>query len=91
MLQDFKDIFPDEVPGLPLKRDIDFTIEIVPRVAPVSRAPYRMNTLEMLELKMQLQELLDKNYTRPSVYPWGAPVLFVKNKDGIIRLCIDYR
>ena len=91
MLQDFKDVFPDEVIGLPPKRDIDFTIELVPGAAPVSRAPYIMSTLEMLELKMQQQELLDKKYIRSSVSPWGEPVLFVKNKYGTLRLCIDNR
>ena len=91
MLQEFKDVFPDEIPGLPPSQDIDFTIELVPRAAPVSKAPYRMSTPEMLELKMQLQELLEKKYIRPSVSPWGAPVLFVKKKDGTLRLCIDYR
>ena len=70
MLQEFRDVFPDEISGLPPKRGIDFTIELVPRAAPVSKAPYRMSTLEMLELKMQLQELLDKKYIRPSVSPW---------------------
>ena len=73
-------MFPDEIPGLPPKRDIDFTIELVPGAAPVSKTPYRMSTPEMLELKMQLQELLEKKYIRPSVSPWGA-----------LKLCIDYR
>ena len=91
VLQEFRDVFPDEILGLPLKRDIDFTIELVPGAALVSKAPYRMSTLEMLELKMQLQELLEKKYIRPSVSPWGAPVLFVKKKDGTLRFCIDYR
>ena len=90
MLQEFKDVFPDEISGLPPKRDIDFTIELVPRAAPVSKTPYRMSTSEMLELKMKLQELLEKKYIRLSVSPWGAPVLFVKKKDGTLRLCIDY-
>jgi len=62
VLQEFRDVFPDEISGLPPKRGIDFTIELVPRAAPVSKAPYRMSTLEMLELKMQLQELLEKKY-----------------------------
>ena len=88
---EFKDVFPDEIPGLPPKREIDFTIELVSGVAPVCKTPYRMSTPEMLELKMQLQELLEKKYIRPSVSPWGALVLFVKNKDGTLRLCIDYR
>ena len=57
----------------------------------MSKPPYKMSTLEMLELKMQLQELLEKKYIWPSVSPWGAPVLFVKKKDGTLRLCIDYR
>ena len=91
MLQDIKDVFPDEILGLPPKRDIDFTIELVPGAAPVSKKPYRMSTPQMLELKMQLQELLEKKYIIPSVSPWGAPVLFVRKKDGTLRLCIDYR
>ena len=72
VLQDFEDVFPDEVPRLPPKRDIDLTIEIVPGAAPMSSAPYRMTTPEMLDLKMQLQELLDKKYIRSSVSPWGT-------------------
>ena len=67
VLQEFKDVFPDEIPGLPPKRDIDFTIELVTGAAPVSKTHYRMSTPEMLELKMQLQELLDKKNIRPSV------------------------
>eukprot|EP00253_Pinus_taeda_P018663 PITA_18663 len=86
-----KYVFPEEIPGLPPRRNIDFTIELVPGAAVVSRAPYRMSVPELTELKMQLQELLDKNYIHPSVSPWGAPVLFVKKKDGTFRICIDYR
>ena len=77
-------MFADEIPWLPPKRDIDFTIELVPGVAPVSKTPYRVSTPEMLEL-------LEKKYIRPSVSPWGAPVSFVKMKDGTLRVCIDYR
>ena len=91
MLHEFRDVFPNEIPGLRPKKDTDFTIELVPGAAPVSKAPYRMSTPEMLELKMQLQELLEKKYIRLSVSPWGAPVLFVKKKNGTLRLCIDYR
>eukprot|EP00253_Pinus_taeda_P017026 PITA_17026 len=91
IIQEFTDVFPEEIPRLPPRRNIDFTIELIPGVAPVSRAPYRMSTPELTELKMQLQELLDKEYIRPSVSPWGAPVLFVKKKDGTLRMCIDYR
>ena len=80
VLQEFKDVFPDDIPGILSKRDIYFTIELVLGAAPVSKTPYRMTTPEMLELKMQLQELLEKKYIRPSVSPWGALVLFVKKK-----------
>ena len=69
MLQEFRDVFPDDIPRLPPKRDIDFTIDLVLGATPISKAAYRMSTLEMLELKMQLQELLEKNYIRPSVSP----------------------
>ena len=89
VLQEFNDVFPDEIPRLPPKRDIDFTIKIVSRETLVSKTPYRMSTPEVLELKMKLQELLENKYIRPSVSPWGAPVLFVKKKDGTLRLCID--
>eukprot|EP00253_Pinus_taeda_P026946 PITA_26946 len=91
VIQEFTDVFPEEIPGLPPKRNIDFTIELVPGAARVSRAPYRMSVPELTELKMQLQELLDKNYIRPSVSLWGALVLFVKKKDRTFRMCIDYR
>ena len=69
MLQEFRDVFPNEIPGLPPKRDIDFTIELMPGVASVSKTPYRMITPKMLEVKMQLQELLEKKYIRSSVSP----------------------
>ena len=70
---------------------MDLAIEIVLGIVPMSRAPYRMAPTELKELKSQLQELLDKGFIRPSVSPWGAPVLFVKKKDGTLRMCIDYR
>ena len=91
VLQEFKDVFPNEIPGLPPKRDIDFTIELVLGTKPVSKTPYRMSTLEILASNMKLQELLENNYIKLSVSPWGALVLFVKKKDGTLRLCIDYR
>eukprot|EP00253_Pinus_taeda_P001681 PITA_01681 len=84
-------IYAVQIPGLPPKRNLDFTIELAPRAAPVSRAPYWMSVPELTELKMQLQELLEKKYIRPSISPWGAPVLFVRKKDGTLRMCIDYR
>ena len=76
VLQEFRDVFLDEIPGILPKSNIDFTIELMPREAPVSKEPYRMSTPELLEMKMELQELLEKNYIRPSVSPWGAPVIF---------------
>ena len=78
VIREFKEVFPKEIPHLPPKREIDFSIDLVPGATPISRAPYRMSPPELMELKMQLQELLDKGYIRPSVSPWGAPVLFVK-------------
>ncbi|TYK22952.1 reverse transcriptase [Cucumis melo var. makuwa] len=91
VVKEFLDVFPNDLSGLPPDREIEFTIELLPRTAPISQAPYRMAPSELKELKMQLQELVDKGYIRPSVSPWGAPVLFVKKKDGTLRLCIDYR
>ena len=74
----------EEILGLPSKRELDFTIELVPGVVPNSKAPYWMNILEINELKSQLKELIDKKYIRPSVSPWGAPVIFVKKNDGTL-------
>ncbi|XP_055961859.1 uncharacterized protein LOC126681798 [Mercurialis annua] len=91
VVRDFPDVFLDELPGLPPHREVDFEIETIPGSAPISIAPYRMAPLELKELKKQLEELLDKGFIKPSISPWGAPVLFVKKKDGSMRLCIDYR
>ena len=90
-VSDFPDVFPEELPGLPPHREIEFAIDVVPGATPASITPYRMAPLELKEWKLQLQELLEKGFIRPSVSPWGAPVLFVKKKDGTLRLCIDYR
>ena len=84
-------VFPYELPCLPPHRDIEFCIDVVSDTALISMPPYRMAPAELRELKEQLQELLDKGFIRPSTLPWGAPVLFVKKKDGTLRLCIDYR
>lgn len=88
--REFEDVFA-ALQGLPPDRSDPFTIELEPGTAPLSKAPYRMAPAEMAELKKQLEELLDKGFIRPSSSPWGAPVLFVKKKDGSFRLCIDYR
>ncbi|WVZ89497.1 hypothetical protein U9M48_035891 [Paspalum notatum var. saurae] len=89
---DFPDVFPEELPGLPPDRDVEFKIDLIPGMAPVSRRPYRMAPDELKELKTQLQEQLDKGFIRPSSSPWGCPALFVEKKDqGGKRLCVDYR
>ncbi|GJU78891.1 putative reverse transcriptase domain-containing protein [Tanacetum coccineum] len=85
------EVFPEDLPGLPPARPVEFQIDLVPGAAPVARAPYRLAPSEMKELSEQLQELSDKGFIRPSSSPWGAPVLFVKKKDGSFRMCIDYR
>ena len=90
-VSDFPDMFPEQLSELPPHREIEFAIDVVPGATPASITPYRMAPLELKELKLQLQELLKKGFIRPSVSPWGAPVLFVKKKDGTLRLCIDYR
>ena len=81
MPREYRDVFSEEVPGLPSRRDIDFSIELAPGAVPVSRTPYRISTPKLVELKLQLKEMMDKGYIRPSMSPWGAPVLFVK-KEG---------
>ena len=91
VVQEFPDVFPEELPGLPPDREIEFSIDLIPGTQPISIPPYRMAPSELNELKTQLQDLLDKGFIRPSISPWGAPVLFVKKKDGSLRLCIDYR
>ena len=87
----FSEVFPEDLPGVPPKRKIDFGIDLLPDTQPISIPPYRMSTAELKELKEQLKDLLDKGFIRPSISPWGAPVLFVKNKDGSLKMCIDYR
>ena len=91
VVKEFPDVFPDDLPGLPLDREGEFAIDLVSSTTPISKPPYRMAPLELEELKKQIQELLDKGFIRPSVSPWGARVLLVKKKDGTLRLCIDYR
>ena len=91
VIREFPDVFPEELLGVPPEREVDLSIEVVQRTTPISRAPYGMAPTELKELKTQLYELLDKGFIRPSVSPWGAPILFVKKKDGTLRMCIDYR
>ncbi|KAD6118946.1 hypothetical protein E3N88_10217 [Mikania micrantha] len=91
VVKDFADVFPDDLPGLPPERSVQFLIELIPGAVPVAKSPYRLAPSEMQELSNQLQELPDKGFIRPSFSPWGAPVLFVKKKDGSFRMCIDYK
>ncbi|GJV50340.1 putative reverse transcriptase domain-containing protein [Tanacetum coccineum] len=91
VVREFLEVFPEDLPGLPPVRQVEFQIDLIPGAAPVARAPYRLAPSEMQELSNQLQELADRGFIRPSTSPWGAPVLFVKKKDGSFRMCIDYR
>ncbi|GJR66332.1 putative reverse transcriptase domain-containing protein [Tanacetum coccineum] len=91
IVQDFPKVFPEDLPGIPRTRQVEFRIDLIPGAAPVARAPYRLAPSEMKELSDQLKELSDKGFIRPSSSPWGAQVLFVKKKDGSFRMCIDYR
>ncbi|GJU82518.1 putative reverse transcriptase domain-containing protein, partial [Tanacetum coccineum] len=91
IVRDFPEVFPEDLPGLPLTRQVEFQIDLILGAAPVARAPYRLAPSEMKELSEQLKELSEKGFIRPSSSPWGAPVLFVKKKDGSFRMCIDYQ
>ena len=91
VVREFLDVFHEDLLGIPLDREIEFFIDLLPRTFPILKAPYRMASTELKELMDQLQELLDKGFIRPSASPWGAPVLFMKKKDGTMRLCIDDR
>ncbi|GKD19049.1 putative reverse transcriptase domain-containing protein [Tanacetum coccineum] len=91
IVQDFPEVFPEDLLGLPPTRQVEFQIDLIPGAAPVAWAPYRLAPSKMKELSDQLKELSDKGFIRPSSSPWGAPVLFVKKKDGSFRMCIDYR
>jgi hypothetical protein len=90
-VSEFLDVFPEELPSMPPNREIEFVIELVPGTAPIFKRPYRMAANQLAELKEQLQELLDKGYIHLSASPWGAPIIFVPEKDGTWRMCVDYR
>ena len=87
----YLDIFLEELPGLPPKREVEFTIELVLGMIPISKAPCRMAPLKVKEIKAQFKEMLDSDFIRPRVSPWGAPTLLVKKNDGTLRLCIDFK
>jgi hypothetical protein len=91
VVRDFPYVFPEELPGMPPEREVEFVIDLLPGTAPNSKRPYMMSVEELQKLKKQLIELQEAGYIRPSSSPWGAPVLFVQKKDGLHRMCVDYR
>ena len=91
VVHDFKDVFPEEISGLPPGRCLEFSIDLIPGTQPISKALNRMAPAELAELRTQLDDLLEMGLIRPSTSPWGAPVLLVGKKDGTRRMCIDYR
>jgi hypothetical protein len=91
VVQEFLDVFPEGLLGMPPERAIEFKIELQPNTAPIARALYKMLPLEFIVLKVQLQDLVDKGFIHPSSSPWGCPTLFVSKKDKDLRLCVDYR
>jgi hypothetical protein len=88
---DYPHVFPDELPGMPPDRDVEFVIDLLPGTAPISKRPYGMSSDQLQELKAQIKELMGKGLIRASSSPWGAPVIFVGKKDGTQRMCVDYR
>jgi hypothetical protein len=91
MVREFSDVFPDQLPGMPPKRAIEFKIELQPSTAHIAKASYKMSPVKLADLKIQLQNLLDKGFICPSSSPWGCPTLFVPKKDKELCLCVDYR
>src|SRR5207244_10104153 len=91
VVKNYPDVFPEELPGLPLVRAVEFSIELLPGTAPVFRRPYRMSQNDLAEMKVQLQELLDMGFIHPSSSSWGCPAMFVDKKDQTKRLVVDYR
>jgi hypothetical protein len=91
VVQEYPDVFPEDLPGMPPDHDIEFLIELLPGTPPISKRPYRMPVNDLVELKKQIAKLQAKGFVRPSSSPWGAPVLFVEKKDGTRRMCVDYQ
>ena len=89
VVRDYPDVFPDELPGMPPHREIEFLIDLIPGTGPIAKRPYRMPANELAELKEQIKELHAKGFIRPSSSPWGAPMLFFENKDGTLRMRVD--
>jgi hypothetical protein len=91
IVSEFPNLFPEELPGMPLDRDIEYVIDLVPGTAPIYKRSHRMATQQLAELKEHIKELVEKGYIHPSLSLWGATVIFVLKKDGTQRLCVDYR
>jgi hypothetical protein len=91
VVREFPDVFPEELPGMPPDREVEFVIDLLPGTGLISKRTYMMSIEDLKELKKQLMELQEAGYIRPSSSPWGTPVLFVKKKDGSQRMCVDYR
>ena len=91
VVDEFLDVFPDDLSGMPPNRGIEFSIELLPGTTPIAKHPYRMGVNELEELKKQIKELQEKYFIHPSSSPWGAPVIFVDKKDGTQRMYVDYR
>jgi hypothetical protein len=91
VVYEYPDVFPEELPGMPPDRDVEFSIELLPRTTPISKRPDRMDVKDLGELKKQIEELLEKGFNRPNSSSWGVPVLFVDKKDDSRRMCVDYR
>jgi len=91
IVQDFPDVFLNDLPRLLPPWEVEFSIELMPGTQPISKAPYRMSPNKLKELKVQIQDLIEKGFIRPSVWPWGASILFVRKKNGSMQLCIDYQ
>jgi hypothetical protein len=91
VVREFSDVFPDDLLGMPPKKAIEFKIELQPSTTPIAKTLYKMSHVELVELKIQLQDLQDKGFICPSSSPWGYPALFISKKDKDLRLCVDYR
>ena len=91
LVQEFPDVFSEDLHGLPPKREIEFEITLIPNTYPISIPPYHLSHVELEEHKKQLEELIEKRFIKSSTSPWEALVLFAKKKDGSMRMCIDYR
>jgi hypothetical protein len=90
VVNEFPDVFPEEFPGMPPDRDIEFVIELKSGTAPIYKTPYRMATPKLVKLKEHIKELLEKGFIHPNSSLWGGPVIFVPEKDDTQRLCVDY-